>query len=561
MKDLIDTCFTPFETDISSILLPQSFTFPFYYEPHELSVLASEQLHVELAQITNWNHDFGITESNQVDSGKMFGVLVVQKPNGEIGFLKGFSGKLANTPKPKGYVPHIYDLLPGNNFFEVGMQKINAITARIQEIEKHPEFESKQLDLEELKNRAQLDLDSERGRIKEDKALRLAIRKSKMETLSKSDFELLKSELDIESVQKKFYLKHLNLHWEEKIALATQEVNTFYQEYKDLKKARKQGSIGLQQQIFEHYQFLNANGESLDLMQIFERLGIHLPPAGAGDCAAPKLLQYAFKLGYKPLCMAEFWWGQSPKSEIKKHKNYYPACTGKCQPILGHMLQGLTVDANPMQMQPESSIQVETIYEDDFLVVINKPSGLLSVPGKAVTDSVATRLKSQFPNATGPLIVHRLDMPTSGIMLISKSLGIHKSLQQQFMKRTIKKRYEAILEGELTRKEGTIDLPLRVDLDNRPYQLVCFEHGKSARTHFEVISAFENRTRVYFYPITGRTHQLRMHAAHKDGLNLPIVGDSLYGTKADRLHLHAGYIQFMHPVTKKEITFEVDAPF
>jgi tRNA pseudouridine32 synthase/23S rRNA pseudouridine746 synthase len=556
-----DQCFNNFQLAIDGIEIPTSFTFPFYYEPHQLSILASEQLQAELIKITDWNHDFGVTESEGVDSGKMFGVLVVQKSNGEIGFLKGFSGKLANTPKPKGYVPHIYDLLPGNNFFEVGMQKINTITARIQEIEKHPEFESKKLDLDLLKQRAQIDLESERIRIKEDKALRLAIRKSKMETLSKPDFELVKSELDTESVQKKFYLKHLNLHWEEKIALAMQEVNTFYQEYKDLKKARKQGSIGLQQQIFEHYQFLNADGETLDLMQIFERLGIHLPPAGAGDCAAPKLLQYAFKMGYKPLCMAEFWWGQSPKSEIKKHKNYYPACTGKCQPILGHMLQGLKVDANPMQRLPESSIQIETIYEDDYLVVINKPSGLLSVPGKAVTDSVAMRLKRQFPEATGPLIVHRLDMPTSGIMLIAKSLEVHKSLQQQFMKRTIKKRYEAILEGELKLDKGTIDLPLRVDLDNRPYQLVCFEHGKSARTHFEVISIKENRTRVYFYPVTGRTHQLRMHAAHKDGLNLPIVGDSLYGSKANRLHLHAGYIQFIHPVTRKEVTFEVDAPF
>ena len=175
MSDLKDTCFTLFETDISSISIPTSFTFPFYYEPHELSILASLQLQTELSNIPDWNHDFGVTESDQVDSGKMFGVLVVQKPNGEIGFLKGFSGKLANTHKPKGYVSHIYDLLPGNNFFEVGMQKINAITARIQEIEKHPEFKSKQLDLDLLKKRSEIDLDTERARIKEDKALRLAI--------------------------------------------------------------------------------------------------------------------------------------------------------------------------------------------------------------------------------------------------------------------------------------------------------------------------------------------------------------------------------------------------
>tara|TARA_R110002050_G_scaffold20348_1_gene57669 strand:+ start:56429 stop:58114 length:1686 start_codon:yes stop_codon:yes gene_type:complete len=561
MNDLIDTCFTKFAKDISSIATPTSFTFPFYYEPHELSVLAAQQLQTELENKPDWKHDFGLTESRQVNSGKMFGVLVVQKPNGTIGFLKGFSGKLANTPKPAGYVPHIYDLLPGNNFFEVGMQKINAITARIQEIEKHPAFESKQIELDILKKRAETDLDNERTRLQNDKAIRLALRKTQKERLSEVEFEVFNAKLSAESVQKKFYIKHLAQHWEEKVALATQETQAFYQEYEELKKARKQGSIGLQQQIFEHYQFLNANGETLDLMQIFEQLGIHLPPAGAGDCAAPKLLQYAFKMGYKPLCMAEFWWGQSPKSEIKKHKNYYPACTGKCQPILGHMLQGLTVDPNPMQMQPEASLQIETVYEDAHILVVNKPSGLLSVPGKAVTDSVSTRLKRQFPNATGPLIVHRLDMPTSGIMLIAKTLDIHKSLQKQFIKRTIKKRYEAVLDGVLTIEKGTIDLPLRVDLDNRPFQLVCHEHGKSARTHFEIISIANNQTRVYFHPVTGRTHQLRVHAAHKDGLNMPIVGDSLYGIKADRLHLHAGCIQFTHPVTNQEVTFEVPAPF
>ena len=561
MKEFKDTCFTLFEVDISSISTPHSFTFPFYYEPHELSILASKQLQNELENKQDWKHDFGLNESGQVDSGKMFGILVVQQPDGTIGFLKGFSGKLANTPKPFGYVPHIYDLLPGNNFFEVGMQKINTITARIQEIEDLSTFKTKQVELDNLINCAQVDLAAERMRLQNDKANRLALRKSKKETLSKLEFELLNAKLNTESVQKKFYLKHLNLHWNERIDAATLETKQFYAEYEQLKIARKQGSIDLQQQIFAHYQFLNAGGEILNLMQIFEQLGIHLPPAGAGDCAAPKLLQYAFKMNYKPLCMAEFWWGQSPKSEIKKHKNYYPACTGKCQPILGHMLQGLTVDQNPMQLQPEQSLQIEIVYEDDFLLVINKPSGLLSVPGKSVTDSVATRLKGQFPNATGPLIVHRLDMPTSGIMLISKSSEVHKSLQNQFIKRTIKKRYEAVLEGVLPISKGTIGLPLRVDLENRPYQLVCLKHGKSAKTHFEVLSIAKNRTRVYFHPITGRTHQLRVHAAHKDGLNIPIVGDSLYGTKADRLYLHAGFIQFTHPVTQKLVTFEVDAPF
>ena len=561
LKDIEDTCFNPFKADISAIPLPNSFTFPFYYEPHQLSVLASEQLQIELTQNTNWNHDFGLSESEQVDSGKMFGVLVVQKPTGEIGYLKGFSGKLANTPCPTGFVPHIYDLLPGNNFFELGMQKINKITARMEELEQHPEFGTKKEALLNLKAKATTDLEEERARLKNEKAIRLALRESQKEILSVIDFEAFSNKLDTESVRKKFYFKHLKLYWEEKLQKTEKETIAFYQEHEDLKVARKQGSVSLQRQIFEHYSFLNANGDTQNLLDIFKELGVHLPPAGSGDCAAPKLIQYAYKMNYKPICMAEFWWGKSPKSEIKKHKNYYPACTGKCQPILDHMLKGLPVDPNPMKLEPEAHLKIEIIFEDEHLVVINKPSGLMSIPGKLVTDSVATRLKKKYPDATGPLIMHRLDMPTSGLMLIAKSLRVHKSLHQQFIKRTIKKKYTALLEGIIDSLKGTIDLPLRVDLDNRPFQLVCYEHGKSARTHFEVVSKANNQTLIHFYPITGRTHQLRVHAAHIDGLNTPIVGDSLYGKKADRLYLHAGYIAFMHPISKQNMEFEIAANF
>ena len=556
-----DNCFNTFNTEVNHIPIPTRFTFPFYYQPHKLSILAANQLQQELLEKENWQHDFGITESESTNSGKMFGVLVVQNKVGQLGFLKGFSGKLANTPNPQGFVPHVYDLLPGKNFFEKGMEKINIINHEIDDFENSPNFKNKEQEFKLLQSKANLDIEEVKSQLAKAKIKRSQLRKSQKEILSEKNYQNLVDELNKESVQKKFYFKHLQEHWQNKVSQVKLETTAFYKRYNELKAARKAGSISLQQQIFEHYKFLNAHGETQNLLDIFNTAGVHLPPAGAGDCAAPKLIQYAYKMGYQPICMAEFWWGQSPKSEIKKHQHFYPACTGKCQPILTHMLKGLSVDKNPMETESMTHLKIETIYEDDVMMVINKPSGLLSVPGKSITDSVANRLKNLHPDWTGPLIVHRLDMPTSGLMLVAKTLEIHKELQQQFLKRTIKKRYIALLDGVIENTKGTIDLPLRVDLDNRPHQLVCFQYGKSARTHYEVISKTSKNTRLYFYPVTGRTHQLRMHAAHKDGLNTPIIGDSLYGKIGSRLHLHAEYICFAHPVTKKIVELQIAPEF
>ena len=259
--------------------------------------------------------------------------------------------------------------------------------------------------------------------------------------------------------------------------------------------------------------------------------------------------------------MAEFWWGESPKSSIRKHGLFYPACYGKCQPILGHMLKGMKIDENPLLKNPAADKTIETIYEDDDLLLINKPAEFLSVPGKIIKDSVELRMQMQYPKSTGPLLVHRLDMSTSGIMLIAKTKKAHKYLQKQFINRNIKKRYVALLDGDLKYDKGEINLPLRLDIDDRPRQLVCEEHGKPARTKWKVIKRNQTTTKVYFYPITGRTHQLRVHAAHKNGLNSPILGDDLYGEKSNRLHLHAESIEFEHPTTKKRISFKCAAPF
>jgi len=259
--------------------------------------------------------------------------------------------------------------------------------------------------------------------------------------------------------------------------------------------------------------------------------------------------------------MAEFWWGKSPKSAIRKHKQYYPACRGKCEPILGHMLRGIDLDPNPMLVNPAIGKKMEILYDDDHIVIINKPADMLSVPGITIKDSASARIEALYPESVGPFVIHRLDMSTSGIMIFSKTKKAHEYVQRQFITRTVRKRYVALLDGYLKVDGGEIDLPLRVDLEDRPRQLVCYDHGKPAMTSFEVIERKKGTTRVYFYPMTGRTHQLRVHASHSLGLGLSIVGDDLYGQKAERLCLHAERLEFTHPVTRERMVIQVDPDF
>lgn len=329
----------------------------------------------------------------------------------------------------------------------------------------------------------------------------------------------------------------------------------------------KQMSQDLQLWLFHQYQFLNANGEQRDLVDIWQdyhsspriRKKFPLPPGGTGDCCAPKLLQYAYSKHLKPICMAEFWWGPSPKSEVRHHGLFYPACRGKCKPILTWMLQGLDVEPNPEEMI-HPHLNFEVIYEDDALAVINKPSGLLSVPGKAYDYSVATIAQERWP---GSMVVHRLDMGTSGLMIIAKSKATYVPLQEQFVKHMVEKRYIALLEGLVTPPLGRIELPLLSDPLNRPRQIVDYRHGKSAVTEYEVLSTSNEplTTLIALYPHTGRTHQLRVHCAHPNGLDCPIVGDELYGRKAERLCLHCDQIRFAHPISGERMYFELPNPF
>ena len=561
MNQTKPSCFNEFKDEISHIPIPKLFTFPFYYEPNPLCLAAVKQLQNLLVK-KDFDHDFGLDEGDKGEGiGKMFGVLIVKTKNDEIGYLSAFSGKLAGKNHHKSFVPPVFDILTEEGFYRKEEKLLNTLNIKVEKLEQNPDYLISKKNI--IKESAYYEevIATVKKEIKRNKEIRDAIRKEVKLNLTEYEYGLIHAKLALESANEQYELKKLVRKGKEEKTKMEMITIGYQQEINALKEIRKEKSAALQQQLFEQYYFLNQAGEMKSLGAIFHATEDQRPPSGAGECAAPKLLQYAFLHNLKPIALTEFWWGKSPSSDIKKHGQFYPACRGKCEPILKHMLAGIDMDENPLLKNPSLGKELPIIYEDEYLAIVNKPSEFLSVPGKSITDSVYERVKMRYPNATGPLIVHRLDMSTSGLMLIAKTKEIHKHLQSQFLKRTIKKRYVALLDGIVKIPAGEINLPLRVDIDDRPRQLVCYEYGKPTLTHFETVDHKNRRTKVYFYPITGRTHQLRVHAAHQLGLNTPIVGDDLYGTKGERLHLHAERIEFQHPVSKKVLTFQADAEF
>lgn len=530
-----------FSKSIAHIALPGQFTYPFHYTPHPLCVMAAEEVQEYIAMQSRW--------AEELQQGKMFGVLVVQDADGGIGYLAAFSGNLAGKNLHSFFVPPIYDLLQPDGFFKIEEENISAINVRIGEMEQNPSYL-------ELKQKLEETICSSRQALKEAKdALKIAKEGRELRRKNHPD-EKERADMIRESQYQKAEYKRLEKQWRDRIAVLQAEMDAYEAQMETLKTERKVRSANLQQRLFEQYKMQNGVGEVKNLCEIFKQTVQKIPPAGAGECAAPKLLQYAYMHDLKPIVMAEFWWGNSPKTEIRHHGYYYPACKGKCEPILQHMLQGLDVEPNPLLNDSHRKTELEIIFEDDWLLVVDKPAGMLSVPGKGNVDSVYRRVRELYPEATGPMVVHRLDMATSGLLLIAKTKEVHQNLQAQFKNRTVKKRYIALLDGSVDSEEGIIDLPLRLNPLDRPRQVVDEEYGKPAVTRYKVIGQKENRTRIAFYPLTGRTHQLRVHAAHPLGLSTPIVGDELYGKKADRLYLHAEYLEFRHPVSGEVISFE-----
>ena len=508
----------PLDSDIEK---PRRFTYPFCYEPHPLCQLAAKEVQAYIAAHPEIRED--------ADRGKMFGVLVVVRPGrtgsppgpdwesapGGLPETPGTLGALGNHRNPRNprssyaFLAAYSGLLAGRNDWDYFVP---------------PVYDAQQPD----------------GHFK---------------TMEREISRLAKGSSTTN---------------DSSLTSAPSSSND-----------PKQLSQELQTWLFHQYQLLNARGERRDLVDLWQSYYIRpklrqkfpLPPGGTGDCCAPKLLQYAYEQGLQPLCMAEFWWGTPTKTEVRQHLNYYPACRGKCKPILTWMLQGLDVDPDP-ETQGLARQEVPTVYEDEWLLVVNKPHGLLSVPGRLEQYSVATIMQQRYPDS---IVAHRLDMATSGLLIVAKSMEVYRVLQEQFVKHQVKKKYLAVLEplgslGALGNPRnpssprlprGRISLPLRPDPMNRPRQIVDPEHGRQAITDYE----FLTDRLVALWPQTGRTHQLRIHCAHPDGLGRPIVGDELYGTahylpdgSRDRLWLHAAEIWFRHPVTGQPMHFELPLP-
>lgn len=604
-----------FKKPVSHLALPEKFTYPFHYTPHPLCVLAAEEVKAYIASRKEWQEELA--------SGKMFGVLIVQTDNGitnneenQIGYLAAFSGNLAGKNLHPYFVPPVYDLLQPEGFFKIEEEQISAINIRIRELENSSSYLDSKEKWKIETEQAKAVLNQAKAELKMAKEAREIRRQSSPELSEEEQASLIR-----ESQYQKAEYKRLEKEWKKRLEELEMEVRHFDIEIERLKTERKERSAALQRKLFEQFRMLNAQGEVKDLYTIFEQTVQKVPPAGAGECALPKLLQYAYLHQLKPLAMAEFWWGDSPKNEIRHHGYCYPSCKGKCEPILQHMLQGLEIDENPLLNPVHEEEELEIVFEDEWLLVVNKPAGMLSVPGKAEDrDSVYHRLKKKYPEATGPMIVHRLDMATSGLLLVAKTKEVHQDLQAQFANRSIKKRYVAVLDGAIIKTEketkpiaekailiakdtvstkktakaertgstGRIELPLCLNPLDRPRQMVSSEHGKEAITEYQIISESEritsesentfnesNRidesersinesrkyTRIVFYPLTGRTHQLRVHAAHPEGLGCPILGDELYGKKADRLYLHAEYIEFRHPIYGNILCIQKEADF
>ena len=519
---------------------------PFYYTPslindpmvHE----AVEQTKTMIASHEAWREE--------VACGKMFGVLVVEDAEGQLGFLAAYSGQIGGRADWEGFVPAVFDYLQPDGYFCIHEREITDINHRIDTLLNDGNYLSALKEWQEKECRFSEEIAAFQT------VMRLAKQRRDARRATATAEET--AAMIRESQWMKAELRRMKRRQRAELASLEGVIKETNAETARLRRERKQRSDDLQRWLFSHFVMCNARGEERNLLEIFANTPQGVPPSGAGECCAPKLLQYAFLHGLKPLRIAEFWQGASPKGELRQHDHFYPACRSKCLPILGYMLQGLEVEPNPLEESEKKMLDI--VYVDDHLVVVNKPSGMLAVPGKTSRESVYSILRRRYPQADGPMIVHRLDMATSGLMVVAKSERVYHVLQQQFENREVEKRYVALLERDISSfvpQKGTIRLPLRPDPMDRPRQVVDHENGKEAVTEYEILGTEGGHTLVALYPHTGRTHQLRVHCAHVEGLGCPILGDALYGTPADRLYLHAERLTFTHPVTGESVQFKI----
>ena len=557
--------------------LPARFNNPFDHEPDALCRAAVKLLQANLPI--------------EPAEGKMYGVLIVER-NREIGYLQAYSGQIAD--EGEDFVPAVFDYLQPDGYFKTHETEITQLNQKIAQLKASTVYRQAQENLKKIQQEAEKAIEEARKVMQGAKFLRDKRRKEAF--ISEAE----RNEMTRQSQFLKAELQRKKKAYAEQITAALTVVNSYQEQITAWKQERKMKSDRLQRWLFSQFSLLNARRERKNLLDIFrdyylknspartkaahitsvntaeraakESLAASLlPPSGAGECCEPKLLQYAFLHGYKAISMAMFWWGPSPKTEIRQHGYYYPACNGKCKPILEWMLEGIDVDykdCNRTDYETELALseRLKILYEDDYLAVITKPSGLLSVPGKSCQPSVYSILQERWKGKSDAFMVHRLDMATSGLLVVARTSEVHKALQAQFIGRTVKKKYVALLPLSFLEKqlpaEGRIELPLSPDPDDRPRQRVDRSNGKPAITEYRIIGkttygkeALE-AVKIELYPLTGRTHQLRVHCAHPDGLGTPIIGDNLYGQRAERLWLHAEHLEFTHPITQERMSFD-----
>ena len=561
-----DKCFHRLPKGNEKVAMGKAKVFPnpFYYEPSPLARLAVTLLQQSLPELKE---------------GKMFGVLIVEY-EGKLGYLQAYSGQLEGI-SADDFVPLVFDYLQPNGYFKTHEAEITAMNHEIVALKQSDDYRKAIEKLTKLKAEAQQVVAEAQQAMVVAKHLRDERRREKAIVSDNEQREMIR-----ESQYMKAELHRTKKRYAALLEAAEAEVEAYNRKIAELKSTRKRKSDHLQRWLFSQFTFLNAQGERSDLLSIFRNyyllhspksvLATHyatvgeqitlFPPSGTGECCEPKLLQYAFTHGMRPIEMAMFWWGKAPKTEIRQHKQFYSACNAKCKPLLTWMLKGMNVAANALEVEAKQSIDI--VYEDRDLAVIVKPSGMLTVPGRSKKQSVETILRQRWNDNDTPIIVHRLDMATSGLLVVARNKEAHKHLQAQFKAKMVRKRYIALLDATVLNRvglpsEGTISLPLCADELDRPRQMVDRNKGKTAITHYKIVgktplhdSYYSEAVKVELRPETGRTHQLRVHCAHSEGLACPILGDTLYGKRADRLYLHAEYLEFTHPTTGKRLRFK-----
>lgn len=600
--------------------LPERFQNPFRYAPCPAVVKAAEEVMRHLGSDRELDRMFR--------EGKMLGVLIVKMPAADTAtlppryaFLAAFSGNVCGHNSLPYFVPPVFDLLAPEGHFKKEEARISELNREILRLQQSPEYISASENLQKILAEKEAAVSAWKERMAESKRRRERIRQSLSASVPAAEEDIkhyisastgekvvqgisqeattvqiipegIGAMLTRESQFEKAELRRITERYRTKAEEAASSLSAAESRIRQMKEMRKEMSDRLQKWIFDSFTVMNALGESRSISAIFREKDL-VPPGGTGECAAPKLLQYAFSLGLQPVAMGEFWYGASPADEIRSHGRFYPSCSSKCGPLLDFMLQGMDIMQQGNSLLRTSSAPNDSfhiIYEDSHLAVIDKPPGIPSVPGKTGTKSVLEMLQDAGKNV---LEVHRLDMDTSGMMVFAKDRATQRELRRQFECRETEKEYAADLDLSLNHRQndrskpyeplpcrkrahidncphplrpgekGTISLPLSPDLNDRPRQTVDRSSGKEAVTEYEITDIKGNRASVRFRPLTGRTHQLRVHSAHPDGLGAPIAGDPLYGSpsSAPRLCLHATSLAFTHPATGKRMQFSSPPAF